>query len=114
MNRATPVKRQATGTEGIITVSTTQFNQVTEEREYMEIRPFATVPARIGVKCGRTINLGNYESARVDVSVEIPCYVEEVRRVYQDVLAMAEERLGEEVSKITSSMNAEQTVEDLL
>ena len=114
MNRTAPAKKQATGTEGIITVSTTQFNQVTEDREYMEIRPFVTVPARIGVKCGRTINLGNYESARVDVSVEIPCYVEEVKRVYQEVLEMAETRLCEEVSKITRSMNAEQSVEELI
>ena len=114
MSKSEQEKRHATGVEGTITVSRTKFNQVSEEKEYIEIRPFATASARVGVKFGRTVNLGNYESARVDVCVEVPCYVEEVSRVYQDVLAMAQERIGAEVDKITRSMRAEQTVEELL
>ncbi|MBQ9407185.1 MAG: hypothetical protein IJU37_10690 [Desulfovibrio sp.] len=114
MSKSEQARRQATGVEGTITVSATQFNQVSEEKEYIEIRPFATVPAKVGVKFGRTLNLGNYESARVDVLIEMPCYAEEAKRVYQEVLDMAQARIAEEVDKITKSMHGEQSVEELL
>lgn len=114
MSRSAQVKRRADGAEGTITVSRTVFNQITEEREHISIRPFATDTARVSVKFGRTINLGNYESARVDVMFDMPCYVEEASRVYKDVLELAEARLSEEVSKITGQLSPEQSVEELL
>lgn len=114
MSKSSQETRSALGEEGIITVSQTMFNQVSETREHISIRPFATTPARVGVKFGRTINLGNYESARVDVSFDIPCYVEEAPRVYSEVLEMAETRISEEVAKITKQLNAEASVEELI
>ena len=114
MSKSAQAKRRADGEEGTITVSQTVFNQITEEREHISIRPFATEPAHVGVKFGRTINLGNYESARVDVSFDMPCYAEEAPRVYREVLEMAELRLSEEVEKITKQLNPSQSVEELL
>ncbi len=107
-------KKQAIGQEIKVTVSETKFNQTTEEKKLIQIRPFATEPAHICVKLGRTINLGNYESAKIDVSVDIPCYVEECQRVYKEVMDFVQERLTEEVSKVTGSISVEQSVEDLL
>ena len=114
MNKSVPAKRKAVGHEGTIVVSRTKFNQIDEERQSLEIRPFGTDPAHIVVKLGRTINLGNYESARVDVSIDIPCYVEEVKQVYSDVMEYAQGLLAEEVTKITDSINAESSVEELI
>lgn len=107
--------KQAKGENASITVSKTVFNQLTEEKEMIQIRPFATETAHVGVKIGRTINLGNYESARIDVLIDVPCYVEECKTVYNDVLKMAEDRLSEEVSRIASIMSASgSSVEELL
>lgn len=39
--------------------------------------PEGVMPAKVGAKMGMTINLGNFESARVDAWVELPCYPEE-------------------------------------
>ena len=89
-----------TGMEAVQMVSKTLFGQETEEREYIPIRPFATVPAKVAVKLGRTINLGNYESARIDVSLEIPCYVEEAVAVYHQLFGKVAELMEEEVRKI--------------
>jgi len=114
MNKSEQAKRKATGHEGVLTVSTTVFNQTAEERRHIEIRPFATDPARVGVKLGRTINLGNYESARIDVSLDIPCYAEEATGIYKSVLAEVSSLLSEEVEKITKGMTAEQSIEELL
>lgn len=34
--------------------------------------------ANVSIKKGLTINLGDYNSARIDVMVNLPCYVEEI------------------------------------
>ena len=60
--------------------ATTQYGEETEhqEREIQVQRfPVGVHPARVTAKYGLTINLGNYESARVDVGIELPCFVEE-------------------------------------
>jgi len=48
--------------------------------EKLEVRRFTddTHPAWVNVKYGATINLGNYESVRIDAGVTMPCYPEEV------------------------------------
>ena len=112
MVKSTAVRKQAVAHEVKVTVSETKFNQTTEEKQLIQIRPFATDPAHICVKLGRTINLGNYESAKIDVSVDMPCYVEECQRVYREVMDFVQERLTEEVAKVNNSV--EQTVEELL
>ena len=111
MSKSSQEKRRVLGAERVITVSKTQFNQQTEEKSFINIRPFGTEPAHVSVKLGRTINLGNYESAKIDVMVDIPCYREEVKDVYQDVLNYVEEVLSKEVSKITEGMQADSTKE---
>ena len=57
--------------------------------EELEVRKFEVEPAYISVNHGRTANLGNYESARVDVRVSVPCYAEEINEAiaYADILA---------------------------
>ena len=47
--------------------------------ETIQIRPFATDPAKVRVGRGVTINMGNFESARIDISIEMPCYVEDAQ-----------------------------------
>ena len=49
-----------------------------EGKEDLEVRKFEVEPAYVSYSVGRTVNLGNYESARVDVRVSIPCYKEEI------------------------------------
>lgn len=111
--KGTPLK-SVTGRETKLVVSRTIFGQETEEQEHMEIRPFATTPAMVGVKLGRTINLGNYESARIDVSIEVPCYREEVLRMYPSLFDHVANRLSEEVTKIVGNRDVEQSIEEIL
>ena len=107
--------KQITGREVVQTVSRTVFGQETEEREHIEIRPFATTPAIVSVKLGRTINLGNYESARVDVGIEIPCYREEVMRIYPAAFNHVAEVIGAEVQKIQANcQQSERSIEEIL
>ncbi|MDR1945996.1 MAG: hypothetical protein LBQ51_02360 [Desulfovibrio sp.] len=85
-------------------MSRTAFGQDSEVAEHIEVRPFATVPAKVGVSLGRTINMGNYESARITVSVEIPCYREEVLGIYPKLFEYVADRLEDEASRITGAL----------
>jgi hypothetical protein len=51
--------------------------------EDLAVHEFITEPAKVEVKMGMTINLGNYESARVDVGLVVPCYREEADEAFE-------------------------------
>lgn len=66
-----------------------------EVDDVIQVRTFLVPPAKVGVRLGRTINMGNYESLQVSVSVEIPCYVEETGAAYEHAVQFCQERLVE-------------------
>lgn len=68
--------------------------------ETIEVKTFVTPPASIELGYGLTLNIGNYESARVDVKLSVPCYKEEVDDAYAWAKKWAEERLQQEVKDV--------------
>jgi hypothetical protein len=67
------------------------------EDHILKVGTFTTTPARVTISKGLTLNLGNYESCRVTVGIEMPCYVEEATEVAEAINAMVESRLQQEV-----------------
>lgn len=49
---------------------------------------------------GVTLNQGNYESSRIDVGVEVPCYVEDLDRADEWARDFCEQRMRAEVMLI--------------
>lgn len=72
----------------------------TNETEVDEVRRFDTAPAIVRRGYGLTINLGNYESARVSVEVSVPCYVQDLALADEYASAFCEKRIKEEVKSI--------------
>ena len=72
----------------------TEKNEVLEEK--MMVHEFASSPAEVGFSLGMTMNIGDFESVRLDISVKMPCYVEEVDDAYVYVQKWAEDRLKTE------------------
>ncbi len=70
------------------------------QEQTLEVRNFLTEPARVSVDYGLTINLGNYESARIGVSVTVPCYTEEIDDAYAYAVEWATKRVAQEKSEI--------------
>lgn len=70
------------------------------KNETIEVHRFVTEAAKVSVSMGLTLNLGNFESARIDVSVVVPCYREEVDAAYKYAHSWVEKRLGAEVQSI--------------
>lgn len=66
----------------------------------LRVGEFRTAPAKVLVSKGLTINLGNYESARVTIGVELPCYVEEVAETTSAAERLVEARVENEVLAI--------------
>jgi len=74
--------------------------------ETIEVHHFVTEPARVGVSAGTTLNMGNYEAVRLDVSVQVPCYHEEVERAFEWAKAFAKNRLAKECKEARSYLKS--------
>ena len=72
---------------------------ITAVDEVVEIRRFETTPAIVRRGYGLTLNQGNYESARIDVSVEVPCYLADIAKADQWAAKFCEDRVTEEVKQ---------------
>lgn len=74
---------------------------IEEQDELIEVQVFVVKPAEVRFGVGATINMGNFESARVDVMVTVPCYKEEVDDAYEFAKKWAWARLKAESGEIT-------------
>lgn len=54
----------------------------------------------VGFKVGYTKNLGNYESMRIDVSVNMPCYPSEM----QDVFAFCKQWVDDKMDAVVAEV----------
>lgn len=70
------------------------------EDKDMEVRRFESEPAYVRANYGLTINLGNYESARCDVSVTLPCYMEEIDAAFVEAWKIAKREIQDQVKSI--------------
>jgi hypothetical protein len=73
---------------------------ITDKSEQLPMQKFETTPAVVRRSYGMTMNLGNYESARIDVSVDVPCYVEDIHLADEWAANFCEERVKEEVGRV--------------
>jgi hypothetical protein len=68
--------------------------------EVVAIGEFQGPVARVRRGYGLTLNLSNYESARLDVAVEVPCYVEDVDAADEWARQWVEKRVVQEVENV--------------
>ncbi|MEN3039809.1 MAG: hypothetical protein ABDI07_11815, partial [Candidatus Kryptonium sp.] len=66
-----------------------------QETEKITVRNFADVPvATVGYTLGLTYNMGNYESVRVAITVNLPTYIEELDKAYEYARRFVEEKFA--------------------
>lgn len=102
MERA--IRRRSTQPEAIaaadtIRVSCSYMGEETSREKHIHVRKFEVEPAYVRVNVGSTKNMGNYESLRVDVSITMPCYAEEVDKVLPKLADKVGKYLDEELQK---------------
>lgn len=96
-------KAKVTEKEGRISVTRTYLDQTIEKKERIKIRPFVTDTATVSVKYGATLSMGDYQSARIDVMVSVPAYVEEIMEVYPQVKSLVDALVEQEVEALGGS-----------
>lgn len=111
------------GSDGVLTVRRTVFGQESEEQRPLQIRPFVAdaAPGAVTVRLSRTINLGNYNSAKVEVGLTVPGYREELVPLYHEVFDTVAGLVNDEVAKIEQDcgvarkpVRSDKSVEELL
>lgn len=87
--------------EATILVSRTAYGNEAQEKETIRVPAFHTTPARVRVVGSVTRNLGDYNSARVEVMVEIPCYPEatDIDRAYAYASSLIDRYIPQELDK---------------
>lgn len=73
------------------------------DEQVLEVRSFAVPPAYVNAQVARTINLGNYESLKVQVGVSLPCYAEEVDRGMPHAVELCVALLDKEMSDLETA-----------
>jgi hypothetical protein len=70
-----------------------------ERHETLSVRKLAVDPAYVRVNVGFTKNMDNFESLRMDVSISVPCYTEEIDSVTEQAMSKATQLLHDEMDK---------------
>lgn len=65
--------------------------------------PTGVEPAYVRASYGLTINLGNYEFARCDVAVTLPCAVEEMPEALKEAWKIAKREIREQTKDVKSN-----------
>lgn len=98
VRRARPSIQEQTHEE-VLHVRSSAFGVDEEERKVLAVRRFVTEPAYVRVNAGVTKSPAPYESIRIDVSISVPCYVEEIDEVLPRVADEVADYLDEEIAK---------------
>lgn len=75
--------------------------------EILTVQKFEVEPAYVRVNAGVTKRIGEYESLRVDVSISVPCYKEEIEEIIPAVADIAADKLDDEVDKFMGTYDEE-------
>jgi len=70
------------------------------KEDKLVVNQFVTEPAKVSLTMGVTINLGNFEGARVDVGVTLPCYAEEVEAAHSFASSWVETKIVREIEAL--------------
>jgi hypothetical protein len=76
-----------------------EVSRAKETEETIDVHRFVTEPAKVMVEMGMTVNLGNFESARVSASLTVPCYLEEHEDAYAYARKFVETRVIDEAKE---------------
>ena len=97
---AAPTTATTLATTAVVTRTFGKIGAPEISDEKLEVRTFVTAPASVEIGYGLTLNIGNYESARIDVKLSVPCYREEADEAFAFARKWAEERVQQEVKEV--------------
>lgn len=82
---------------------------VTLAEESMFLSEKTKSPTQVSLKLGMTMNMGNFESARVDVGITVPCDHEKHEECYDWSKDFVEERIKTELQKLRGAIESKKS-----
>ncbi len=92
-------------THGKIWSTAHYAGQETQSEAQIEVRTFDTPHATVKAQYGLTLNLGNYESARVDAGIELPCYPEEIAEAFEQAWKLCQDEIQNQIKSLRGGGN---------
>ncbi len=86
--------------QGTILVTSTLMGKTTQKGEVIEVRPFVTATASVEIHKGFWLPTGDMAGAKVDVTIMMPCYVEEISSTYAQVNRLVEALVEKEMNRM--------------
>ena len=80
---------------------------ITGPETVIEAVPSSSKTGQVTVEGGITKNLGDYNSARIGISVSLPCEpsIEGARQAYKEISKLVDQLMNEEYDKVMSTEN---------
>lgn len=77
-------------------------SKVEDTSEVVKEHVFDSTPAIVSIELGLTLNLGNYETAKISVGLQHPCAPSAIDSEFEKAKAWVEERVRKEALEIRS------------
>lgn len=102
--RVDPRKMQIEQIDGSVFARRSAYGKEEEARTQIKIPSFTNPPAKVRVTASVTKNLGDYNSAKVEVSVEMPCqpHDQDIRETHEYISGLLDELVPQELEKAIS------------
>lgn len=73
---------------------------IKDQEEYLPVPEIDSHPAYINITAGATVNLFNFNSGKVSISINYPCNPEAIDKIYPRLKRWIDKRLTEEVEEL--------------
>jgi hypothetical protein len=93
--------KEVISTEGCVEVTSTVLGKPQTKRKQIKIRPFVTVTAQVEVHKGAWFPTGDMRGAKLDITVRVPCYIEEIPEIYRSVNALVDKLMEKEYRRLS-------------
>ena len=100
--------KEIEATQGEVIVSSTLMGKTTQKGEPLTVRPFITTPGQVEVHKGAWFPTGDMAGAKVDITVRMPCYVEEISSAFMQVNRLVEALMDKEVARMTGETDGKE------
>jgi len=80
--------------------------------KHIKVTPFVTEPARVSIFAHRTIKTADYDGIKLGVTINLPCYKEQVMETIDEIEDMVDAYMEKRVLEIADGINPHEAVLD--
>lgn len=86
--------------EGFVEVSSTVIGKTERKGSPLKVRPFVTTPAQVEVHMGTWFPTGEMRGAKLDITIRVPCYIEEISVVFKACRKLVDALMEREIKRM--------------